>query len=88
MALHWPPSWGGGVVDMDMDKVELHPTGWVDPSDPKNPIKIMAAELMRGLGGMLSINAHGKRFCNELGMRVHVADKMWQHNANYKVTGE
>jgi flavocytochrome c len=76
---------GAGVVDMD--KVQIHPTGWVDPANPTNPTKILAAELMRGVGGML-INAHGKRFCNELGTRAYVADKMLQHNANYKETGE
>jgi succinate dehydrogenase/fumarate reductase flavoprotein subunit len=52
---------GAGVVDMD--KVQIHSTGWVDPAHPTNPTKILAAELMRGVGGML-INAYGKRFCN------------------------
>ncbi len=49
---------GAGLVDMD--KVQIHPTGWVDPSDPHNQNKILAAELMRGVGGML-INNDGKR---------------------------
>ncbi len=49
---------GAGLVDMD--KVQIHPTGWVDPSDPNNKNKILAAELMRGVGGVL-INDEGKR---------------------------
>ena len=49
---------GAGTVDME--KVQVHPTGWVDPSDPTNPSKVLAAELMRGVGGML-INSEGKR---------------------------
>jgi succinate dehydrogenase/fumarate reductase flavoprotein subunit len=49
---------GAGVVDMD--KVQIHPTGWVDSKDPTNPNKILAAELMRGVGGML-INNKGER---------------------------
>jgi len=52
---------GAGTVDMD--KVQIHPTGWVDPSDPTNPSKVLAAELMRGVGGIL-MNNKGKRFCN------------------------
>ena len=51
-------SLGAGLVDMD--KVQIHPTGWVDPSDPNNKNKILAAELMRGVGGVL-INDEGKR---------------------------
>lgn len=51
-------SLGAGLVDMD--KVQIHPTGWVDPADPKKKSKVLAAELMRGVGGIL-INKAGKR---------------------------
>ena len=44
-------SLGAGMVDMD--KVQIHPTGWVDPKDPDNTSKTLAAELMRGVGGVL-----------------------------------
>ena len=50
---------GAGTVDMD--KVQVHPTGWVDPLDPDNPSKTLAAELMRGVGGII-INKDGKRY--------------------------
>ena len=50
-----------GADIVDMDKVQLHPTGWVDPKDPSNPNKILAAELMRGVGGIL-INDQGQRY--------------------------
>jgi hypothetical protein len=49
---------GAGLVDMD--KVQIHPTGWVDPKDPNNPNKILSAELMRGVGGIL-LNKSGER---------------------------
>ena len=49
---------GAGTVDMD--KVQIHPTGWVDPSDRNNTSKVLAAELMRGVGGIL-LNNEGKR---------------------------
>eukprot|EP00551_Chaetoceros_affinis_P007052 CAMPEP_0203662740 /NCGR_PEP_ID=MMETSP0090-20130426/599_1 /ASSEMBLY_ACC=CAM_ASM_001088 /TAXON_ID=426623 /ORGANISM="Chaetoceros affinis, Strain CCMP159" /LENGTH=1285 /DNA_ID=CAMNT_0050525571 /DNA_START=150 /DNA_END=4007 /DNA_ORIENTATION=- len=76
---------GAGLVDMD--KVQIHPTGWVDPSDPHNQNKILAAELMRGVGGML-INDDGKRFCNELGTRAYVTDKMLSHDEDYARSGK
>ena len=49
---------GAGLVDMD--KVQIHPTGWVDPKDQNNPNKILSAELMRGVGGIL-LNKSGER---------------------------
>jgi len=70
----------------DMDKVQIHPTGWVDPSDPLNPTKILAAELMRGVGGMLMKD--GSRFCNELGTRAYVTDMMLKSVSKYSATGE
>eukprot|EP00956_Cyclotella_meneghiniana_P000866 scaffold1005_cov70-Cyclotella_meneghiniana.AAC.1 len=76
---------GAGLVDMD--KVQIHPTGWVDPSDPTNPGKILAGELMRGVGGIL-INREGKRFCNELGTRAYVTDKMFSHDPQYAKTNK
>ena len=60
---------------VDMAHVQLHPTGWVDPSDPSSPTKILAAELLRGVGGIL-VDPSGRRFCNELGTRKYVADKI------------
>ncbi|KAL3804532.1 hypothetical protein HJC23_002571 [Cyclotella cryptica] len=45
---------------VDMEKVQVHPTGWVDPADPSNPAKVLAGELMRGVGGIL-MNCDGKR---------------------------
>jgi flavocytochrome c len=76
-----------GAGTRDMDKVQIHPTGWVDPADPDNTNKILAAELMRGVGGML-INKKGQRFCNELGTRAYVTDMMLSHDAQYAKTRE
>jgi len=75
---------GAGTVDMD--KVQLHPTGWVDPNDPDKKSKILAAELMRGVGGIL-INSDGERFCNELGTRAYVTNAMLSHNQHFSETG-
>ncbi|CAB9500982.1 ERO1-like protein alpha [Seminavis robusta] len=76
-----------GADTASMDQVQIHPTGWVDPTDPKNPSKTLAAELMRGVGGIL-LNDKGQRFCNELGTRAYVTDKMLAHNWKYYMTSK
>lgn len=65
---------GNGI---DMDKVQVHPTGLVDPKDPTNKWKFLAAEALRGEGGLL-LNADGNRFCDELGHRDYVSGMMWK----------
>lgn len=66
-----------GANDIDMDKVQVHPTGLVDPKDPGSKWKFLAAEAMRGEGGIL-LNNQGKRFCDDLGHRDYVSGKMWE----------
>jgi succinate dehydrogenase/fumarate reductase flavoprotein subunit len=75
-----------GAAIVDMDKVQVHPTGWVDPADPDNRSKVLAGELMRGVGGIL-INDAGQRFCNELGTRSYVTNQMLAHDPKYAQTG-
>ena len=64
-----------GAATVDMEWVQVHPTGLVHPDDPKAKVKWLAAEALRGVGGML-IDRHGKRFCNELGTRDYVSGEM------------
>ncbi|KAF3914996.1 hypothetical protein AA313_de0203496 [Arthrobotrys entomopaga] len=59
-----------GAQLIDMDLVQVHPTGFVDPADPLSPRKFLAAEMLRGEGGILLLN--GKRFVNELETRENV----------------
>ncbi|RIA79797.1 fumarate reductase [Glomus cerebriforme] len=66
---------GGKAIDLE--KVQVHPTGLVDPKDPDSKIKFLAAEALRGVGGLL-LNAEGKRFCDELGHRDYVTGEMWK----------
>jgi succinate dehydrogenase/fumarate reductase flavoprotein subunit len=44
----------------------------VDPEDPESPLKFLAAEVLRGEGGILLLD--GKRFINELDTRENVAN--------------
>ena len=65
---------GNGI---DLDKVQVHPTGLVDPKDPTSKWKFLAAEALRGEGGLL-LNSKGERFCDELGHRDYVSGKEWE----------
>lgn len=57
-----------GAQLVDMEEVQVHPTSFIDPTDPLNPVKFLAAELLRGEGGIL-LDAEGKRFVNEMKTR-------------------
>ncbi|CAK9083757.1 Fumarate reductase (FRDS) (FAD-dependent oxidoreductase) (NADH-dependent fumarate reductase) [Durusdinium trenchii] len=61
-----------GANLIDMDKVQLHPTGFIDPKDPGNATKFLAPEAIRGSGAVL-LNSKGERFVNELDLRSVVA---------------
>ena len=45
---------------VDLEKIQVHPTGFVDPKDPDNPNKFLCAEVLRGVGGIL-VSPQGKR---------------------------
>ncbi|OTA98136.1 hypothetical protein M426DRAFT_326216 [Hypoxylon sp. CI-4A] len=62
-----------GGVFVDMDSVQIHPTGFVDPKEPGAAYKFLAAEALRGEGGIL-LSSQGERFVNELNTRDVVSD--------------
>ncbi|KAE8156342.1 FAD binding domain-containing protein [Aspergillus tamarii] len=62
---------GAGLVDME--QVQIHPTGFVDEKEPSASVKILAAEALRGEGGILLLN-NGNRFVNELETREHITN--------------
>ncbi|KAK3071956.1 Osmotic growth protein [Teratosphaeriaceae sp. CCFEE 6253] len=66
-----------GANEIDMDKVQVHPTGLVDPKDPTAKTKFLAAEALRGEGGLL-LNSKGQRFTDELEHRDYVSEKLWE----------
>ncbi|KAI0879944.1 Flavocytochrome c [Annulohypoxylon maeteangense] len=57
-----------GASFVDMDSVQIHPTGFVDPKDPGSAYKFLAAEALRGEGGIL-LSGDGTRFIDELQTR-------------------
>lgn len=63
-----------GAQVLDMDLVQIHPTSFVDPKDVLNPVKFLAAEMLRGEGGILL--REGKRFINEMDTRKVITDSI------------
>lgn len=69
-------------VGIDLDKVQVHPTGLIpyDDTDTINQISsprylFLGAEALRGEGGIL-VNSKGERFVNELGTRDYVSGEI------------
>ncbi|KAM7220798.1 FAD binding domain containing protein [Rhypophila decipiens] len=60
-----------GAKLIDMDSVQIHPTGFIDPANPGSQLKFLAAEMLRGEGGILLHK--GRRFVNELDTREKVS---------------
>jgi len=73
---------GGGTVDLKA--VQVHPTGLVHPDDPNAKVKWLAAEALRGVGGLL-LDKNGKRFCDELGTRDYVTGEMWKREGPFRL---
>eukprot|EP01102_Stenamoeba_stenopodia_P018286 TRINITY_DN6680_c0_g1_i1.p1 TRINITY_DN6680_c0_g1~~TRINITY_DN6680_c0_g1_i1.p1 ORF type:complete len:647 (-),score=162.21 TRINITY_DN6680_c0_g1_i1:62-1891(-) len=73
-----------GANSVDMEMVQVHPTGLVDLNEPDAKIKFLAAEALRGVGGIL-LNADGHRFCDELGHRDYVTGEMWKSKGPFRL---
>lgn len=61
---------------VDMDQIQVHPTGFVDPADRGSKQKLLAPEALRGSGGIL-VNEHGRRFVDELCTRDVVSSAVF-----------
>lgn len=61
----------------DLHAVQVHPTGLIDPSEKDNKVKFLAAEALRGSGGII-LNNKGEKICDDLGKRDYVTMRMWQ----------
>ena len=68
---------GGATIDLDM--VQIHPTALVHPNEPDAKTKFLAAEALRGAGGIF-LDKNGHRFVDELQKRDFVTGAMWAHN--------
>merc|ERR1719487_1496373 len=73
-----------GAKTIDLEWVQVHPTGLVKPDDADAKVKFLAAEALRGVGGVL-IDREGKRFANELGRRDYVTGGMWKNKPPFRL---
>merc|ERR1711953_1231128 len=73
---------GGKTIDLEW--VQVHPTGLVKPDDPDAKIKFLAAEALRGVGGLV-LDANGNRFANELGRRDYVTGEMLKNKPPFRL---
>jgi len=73
-----------GAKTIDLEWVQVHPTGLVKPDDPDAKVKFLAAEALRGVGGLV-FNNEGKRFANELGRRDYVTGEMWKNKPPFRL---
>merc|ERR1719191_2297193 len=73
-----------GAKTIDLEWVQVHPTGLVKEDEPDAKIKFLAAEALRGVGGLV-LDANGKRFCNELGRRDYVTGEMWKNKPPFRL---
>lgn len=73
---------GAGTVDME--SVQVHPTGLVHPDEPDAKVKFLAAEALRGVGGIM-VDANGKRFADELGRRDYVSGEMYKNKGPFRL---
>ncbi|KAL0075481.1 FAD binding domain-containing protein [Phycomyces blakesleeanus] len=67
-----------GAKLKDMDQVQIHPTGFIDPSNPSAPTKFLAPEALRAYGAIL-LDGEGHRFVDELGRRDEVSKAFFEH---------
>merc|ERR1719162_1155150 len=73
-----------GAKTIDLEWVQVHPTGLVKPDDADAKIKFLAAEALRGVGGII-LNKEGIRFANELGRRDYVTGEMWKNKPPFRL---
>merc|ERR1712056_124739 len=73
-----------GAKTIDLEWVQVPPTGLVKPDDADAKIKFLAAEALRGVGGLV-LDKNGKRFANELGRRDYVTGEMWKNKPPFRL---
>merc|ERR1712022_86287 len=73
-----------GANCVDLEWVQVHPTGLVHPEEPDAKLKFLAAEALRGVGGIV-LDKNGKRFVDELQKRDHVSGRMWNNQGPFRL---
>eukprot|EP00164_Ancoracysta_twista_P003246 GFYU01004333.1.p1 GENE.GFYU01004333.1~~GFYU01004333.1.p1 ORF type:complete len:514 (-),score=57.08 GFYU01004333.1:35-1522(-) len=75
-ALTFGPAVGAKIIDLE--HVQVHPTGLLDPKKPDDHVKILGPESLRASGGVL-VNYEGQRFVDELSTRDKVTQAIFDN---------
>merc|ERR1712048_142108 len=70
-----------GAKSIDLEWVQVHPTGLVKPDDPDAKIKFLAAEALRGVGGLV-LDENGAALAQDMGIPVSVLEET--HDQHYQ----
>lgn len=70
-----------GAQTIDMDQVQIHPTGLLNPKNPGSKSVFLGPEALRAYGAIL-VDKSGLRFVNELGLRDHVSNAILKHGSS------
>lgn len=54
-----------GAKTIELEWVQVHPTGLVKPDDPDAKIKFLASEALRGVGGTIKHNTDQEYVCGK-----------------------
>jgi flavocytochrome c len=73
-----------GADTVDLEWIQVHPTGLLNPSEPNSKTLFLGAEALRGVGGFI-LDGSGKRFCNELGRRDYVTGEIWKNKGPFRL---
>lgn len=61
---------------VDMEQIQIHPTGFIDPKDTTSTTKKLAGEILRGKGNGILLTQDGERFCDEKDRRDKISYEM------------
>jgi flavocytochrome c len=73
-----------GSATVDLEWIQVHPTGLINPAEPQTKTLFLGAEALRGVGGII-LDGNGKRFCNELGRRDYVTGEIWKSKGPFRL---
>jgi len=73
-----------GADTVDLEWIQVHPTGLLNMSEPNSKTLFLGAEALRGVGGII-LDSTGKRFCNELGRRDYVTGEIWKNKGPFRL---
>ena len=73
-----------GADTVDLEWIQVHPTGLINPTEATSKTLFLGAEALRGVGGII-LDGNGKRFCNELGRRDYVTGEIWKNKGPYRL---